>query len=143
MESNSNIEIPERIHKRLQWFLNVWNDLIEWLKWIWFYIRFSIPKAKAWFISRRPKRLQIIGIEFLTKDGMPHHMYVDEKHHIDNHPGKCEENMHCLIKKVKKIKIIQGSKLLRISDKVKVLFEEGHIFIYSQVDIRTTYLKKV
>jgi hypothetical protein len=111
------IELPERIYKRVEWIIKMFNAI------------------KNYFLSFKPKKFRISGIEFLTKEGTPLKFYLNEKHHIDNHYGPCKADGHCLIEPV--LKITAGK------DKVKIIFQGNHKFIYSQVSIRTTYLKKV
>ncbi len=117
MEDTLNIELSERMYKRVEWLMNLYYAI------------------KAWFISHKPKRLRVIGVEFLTEGKERLEFHIGEKHHIDNHRPPCTKDMHCLILPIKRIIVKK--------DKVKIIYEGDHEFVYSQVSIRTTYLKKV
>jgi hypothetical protein len=124
MESTPNIELSERMYKRLERIVGWWESIKGFFRAIHFL-----------YLTFKPKKLQIVGIEFLTKEGTPFHFHLGERYHIDDHSGVCLVNMHCKILPIKKI--------VASKDKVKVFYDGDHRFIYSQVSIRTTYLKKV
>ncbi|MBE3141499.1 MAG: hypothetical protein IMZ53_13065 [Thermoplasmata archaeon] len=135
MESTPNIELSEKMYKRVEMLLRWQGKFVENLLWLKLWIGALILRLWSWVVKQRPKQLRIIGIEFLTKEGKPFHFHLGEKYHIDNHSGTCTKDMHCLIVPIKKISVSKN--------KVKVFYEGDHEFVYSQVSIRTTYLKKV
>jgi hypothetical protein len=104
---------------------------IELTKWLYKLIESVL---KLWE-QYKPKTFQITGVKVKTADGDVRTFFVGEKHHIDNHSGACTKDMHCTVAAI--ISMKKKRKTL------EVLFEGGHKLIYSQIEIRATYLKKV
>jgi hypothetical protein len=135
MEDEPIIELPEKIYNRLEMLLKLKEWLKENIKFIWLLVGAYSLGFWEWIVSLKPKYNIIQAVEFVDKDGKPFQFFLGEKLHIDNHRGAHPANPHCIIKPIIKISISK--------DKVKVLYEGEHQFIYSQVSIRTIYLKKV
>jgi hypothetical protein len=130
-----HIELPARIYKRVETLLRWQGKFVENLLWLKIWIGALLSRLWIWIIKQKPKRTQVEGVEFLTKEGTRLEFHLGEKIHLDNHRGSCKEDMRCLILPIVKITANKN--------KVKVFYEGDHQFIYSQVSIRTTYLKKV